>query len=124
MINPSRLRPSDRMIGKFSIAFSATTVVIFVYLFFMKSENFFWPLRLIAIVALGFFIGFVEGALFGSSRYKLIGIGSFCGLFFLWLPSVLVTYGFSLMFVPVLLGYAAIFAIGARTSSFLIRRKT
>lgn len=50
--------------------------------------------------------------------------GAFGGAFTLWLPVVLVTYGFALVAVPVFVAHAIAVAIGVSAASLLRRRRS
>jgi len=43
-----------------------------------------------------------------------VGMGAFFGLLILWLPVVLVTYGFALIGLPLLVGFGMLVFFGAK----------
>lgn len=52
-----------------------------------------------------------------------IGVASFCGAFTLWLPAVLVTYGFALMATPLIVAYSLMVVLGISLSACVRKAK-
>lgn len=72
-----------------------------------------WRLSLGAL-AYGLVLGFVAQLCFRQPLPKVeVAVASFCGAFTLFLPVVVVTYGFALMAMPVFIAYSATVVIGA-----------
>ena len=72
----------------------------------------------ISALAYGLVLGFVVQI---CVREKLpmrrVGLAAFLGAFTLWLPVVLVTYGFALAATPIFLGYAGAVVLGVFAAS-------
>jgi hypothetical protein len=51
-----------------------------------------------------------------------IGVASFCGSYVLWLPVVLVTYGFALAATPIFIAYAAAIVAGSTLATLVQER--
>jgi hypothetical protein len=72
------------------------------------------PLTVAAACLLGLTIGCVMGSTFKTAAPRPVAIGAFAAALILWLPVVVVTYGFALLGVPLLVAYAACVQAGAR----------
>jgi len=71
----------------------------------------------------GFTVGFSVQILVHQSVPLLrISMASFWAAFTLWLPVVLVSYGFALMATPLVAAYGAIVGLGAYAAAALNRR--
>ena len=66
------------------------------------------------LYALGFLLGCVQGQLFGREHVKAVGYGALAAVLLLWTPIVVVTYGFALLGIPLVIAYAACVAAGAK----------
>ena len=64
------------------------------------------------VVAVG--AGYAQGRMMGHQYFVSIGCGALLALLLMWAPLVVLTYGFALMGVPVLMALAACAAWGAR----------
>ena len=71
---------------------------------------------LLAFAACSAGAGMILGRVFGSGYANSIGIGAMLALLLLWTPVVVVTYGFALAGIPILVAYAYCFVLGARRS--------
>lgn len=80
-----------------------------------------WPglVRLGGFAVTGFAAGLAQGRLFGSAYARHIAVGAFVGLLILWIGPTIISYGFALLFVPVLAVYAWVIGYGARCSYWL-----
>jgi hypothetical protein len=66
-----------------------------------------WRLS-IGALAYGLLLGFAVQLCFRQPLPKVeVVVASFCGAFTLWLPVVVVTYGFALMATPVFIAYSS-----------------
>jgi hypothetical protein len=78
-----------------------------------------WRLSVGALVY-GLILGFLAQLFFDEPLPKRrVATAAFLGALTLWLPVVLVTYGFALAATPVLIAYAAAAAIGAYAAVLL-----
>lgn len=68
------------------------------------------------IFAIGLCIGIATGWLFEKQKPWIVGVTAFITVCIIWAPSVLVTYGFSLLGMPLLIAYAIVVTIGAQYS--------
>jgi len=107
----------DKMaaIGVFSTVVSLLTV----FLNYTCLENFSGTVRISAIVASALAIGICQGFFFERVWHKAIGIGTFVGISILWTPVVAVTYGFALLYLPLLTAFAVLAFFGARLGANL-----
>lgn len=78
-----------------------------------------WRLS-VGALAYGLALGFVVQLCFRQPLPKLaVAVASFLGAFTLWLPVVVVTYGFALMATPVFIAYSLTVVLGAYLASLL-----
>jgi hypothetical protein len=103
------------MIGVFSTVVSLLTV----FINYTCLENFSGTVRICAIVASALAIGICQGFFFERVWHKVIGIGTFVGISILWTPVVVVTYGFALLYLPLLAAFAILAFFGARLGANL-----
>lgn len=89
---------------------------LFAYISFMYFEEYSGVVRIGALVLAGIAAGIAQGALFGERFYMTIGVGALLGALVMWAPIVMVTYGFALLGLPVLMAYAACVGVGAKFS--------
>lgn len=76
-----------------------------------------WPLVLSAL-AYGFVLGFaIQSCLRQPLPKRRVAVASFCGSFVLWLPVVVVSYGFALAATPVFLAYSTAVIAGLYLAS-------
>lgn len=103
----------------FSVVCSFVASVLCVYFLLFNSEA--WPAwaKLGALAAAAFAAGTIQGKLIGGEYVKTAVLGAFLGVLLLWTPVVLVTYGFALLALPLLIAYAAIVGAGVRCSTRL-----
>ena len=81
------------------------------------------PMRIAGLFLFGFAVGFCVQILVREAVPLLrISMASFWAAFTLWLPVVLVTYGFALMGIPILIAYGAVVGLGAYAAGALNRR--
>jgi hypothetical protein len=72
----------------------------------------------------GIVLGLVVQLCVRQSLPKLrIGIASFCGSFALWLPVVVVTYGFAIKATPFFVAYAAAVVLGIYAAVLIQRSR-
>ena len=90
-----------------------------VLLIYTSLELFPGTVTVLAIVVCGFVIGLGQGWLIQPSQHRTIGMATFVGVLILWLPVVLVSYGFALLAVPLLAAFAQLVFFGARQGSHL-----
>ena len=82
------------------------------------------PMRIAGLFLFGFAVGFCVQILVRDALPLLrISMASFWAAFTLWLPVVLVTYGFALMGTPILMTYGAVVGLGAYAAA-AVNRKT
>lgn len=79
----------------------------------------------LALWALGY--GLLLGAVVQSCvcevlPWRKVALGALLGSGILWIPVVLVTYGFAFMVTPIFFAYAASTLLGARLALFVRRR--
>lgn len=80
-------------------------------------------MRIAGLYLVGFAAGFCIHILVREAVPLMrIGMASFWAAFTLWLPIVLVTYGFALMGIPILIAYGAVVGLGAYAAGALNRR--
>lgn len=81
------------------------------------------PMRIAGLFLFGFAVGFCVQILVREAIPLLrISMASFWAAFTLWLPVVLLTYGFALMGIPILMSYGAVVGLGAYAAAALNRR--
>ena len=81
-----------------------------------------WRLSL-CVFTYGVVLGFVlQLSLDQPLPRARIAVASFCGSFVLWLPVVLVTYGFALAATPIFIAYAATVVAGTALASLAQKR--
>ena len=104
-----------RLIGAFS------AVVSFFAAFFVCTsfENFSGMVRVSAVVAAALAIGACQGLFIERQWHKAVGLGTFVGMFILWLPVIAVTYGFALLALPLLAAFAVLVFYGAKLGARL-----
>jgi hypothetical protein len=98
---------------------SAAITLIVAYANYVGLENFSGVARLLAIFLSAVAMGVGLGFFVQRSRHKIIAVGAFLGLCILWLPVVVVTYGFVLMGLPLLVAFAVLVLLGAKTGANL-----
>lgn len=91
------------------------------YLSFLLLDDFPDVLRIVGIIVAGFAAGMAQGALFGASCGIPIGVGAMFGAMLLWTPVVIITYGFALLGLPLLLAYACCVYLGVQCSARVYR---
>jgi hypothetical protein len=84
------------------------------YLVYITLENYSGLLHGLAFLVAAFLVGGLLGSLAGTKASQAIGIGAFIGALVLWSPVLLVTYGFALLFLPVLALFAGVVVLGAK----------
>jgi hypothetical protein len=82
-------------------------------------EDFSGIVRLVAIILSALAIGICQGFFVERAGHRAIGIGAFFGLLILNLPVVVVTYGFALMALPLLVAFALLVFFGAKIGADL-----
>lgn len=87
-------------------ALGAAMSILALWIVHIKLESFSLPVRLAAVVVSGVAIGMGLGFSFDRRWHKAISRGAFIGIFIVWLPVLVVTYGFALIALPLLLAYA------------------
>jgi uncharacterized membrane protein len=95
-------------------ALSAVLSFLAVFLIYMSFDNFSAMVNLFAIVLCGLGIGIIQGFFIKRPQHRTIGIATFVGILILWLPVVLVSYGFALLALPLLAAFAMLVFFGAR----------
>jgi hypothetical protein len=103
------------LIGTFS-AFVSVLTAVFLY---TALENFSGIAKLCVVVLSGLIIGTVQGFFIEKSWHRAIGIGTFAGPLILWLPVVIVTYGFALLGLPLLAAFSTLVLFGAKLGAKL-----
>lgn len=98
---------------------SAILSFLAVFLIYTSLEHFPGTVTVLAIVVCGFVIGLGQGWFVQPPQHRTIGMATFVGLLILWLPVVLVTYGFALLAVPLLAAFALLVFFGARLGNHL-----
>lgn len=74
----------------------------------------------ISAIAYGLILGFVVQLCFREAFPKMrVGVAAFCGAYTLWIPVILVTYGFALTATPVFVGYAGAVMLGSHMAVLL-----
>lgn len=102
------------------IGISSAVLSFFVAFFnYTGLENFSGIIRLAAIVSSALAIGICQGFFVQRSGHRTVGIGAFFGLLILWSPVVMVTYGFALMALPLLVAFAMLVSFGAKIGANL-----
>jgi hypothetical protein len=66
----------------------------------------------LAVAITGLSIGMLEGIFIARPLHRAISLGTFIGLLIMWSPVVLVTYGFALLALPLLAGFAVLVRLG------------
>ena len=88
----------------------------------LSSAGKLWML-LAGLMLFGFTLGFAIQVLVRQPVPLMrIAMAAFWAAFTLWLPVVLLTYGFALMGIPLLVAYGAIVGLGACAAAALNRR--
>ncbi|MYM37741.1 hypothetical protein [Duganella qianjiadongensis] len=100
-------------------ALSAVLGFLALYLVYIKLENFSAPVMLAAVCLSGVVIGAGQGFFLDRRWHKVIGNGTFIGIFILCLPAVAATYGFALLVLPLLVAYAWLVLASARFGASL-----
>lgn len=93
---------------------SAVASFLAVLLIYVSLENFSGVAKAFAIVLSALTIGIFQGIFIKREWHRAIGIGTFSGIFILWLPVVAVTYGFALLALPLLMAFALLVFFGAK----------
>ena len=102
------------------IGISSAVISLFVAFFNYRSlENFSGIVRLVAIVLSALVIGMCQGFFVQRSGHRAVGMGAFFGLLILWLPVVLVTYGFAIIGLPLLAVFGMLVFFGAKIGANL-----
>jgi hypothetical protein len=101
----------EALVCMFSMALSPA--IAFLYYFYF--EQMAAAMAIAGLILVAFATGALQATLFGGRSYKAIGAGAFLGASVLWMPVVVVTYGFALLGLPLLAAYAAVVALGAKT---------
>lgn len=102
------------------IAISSAAISLFIaYCNYIALENFSGTIRLFAIVLSALAVGVCQGIFVQRDKHRAVGIGAFFGLLTLWLPVIVVTYGFALMALPLLAAFAMLVFYGARIGASL-----
>ncbi|MFD2367669.1 hypothetical protein [Pseudoduganella sp. GCM10020061] len=112
----------SRMRHAAGFGLSFFTAAALMYLFFGYSHLVPGEIALVAIPLVAVCAGYLQGMVLGHQYYVSIGCGSFLALLAMWVPVVVVTYGFALMGVPVLVVLAGCAAWGAQLSKELARK--
>ena len=71
-------------------------------------------MTIVAVALLGFSVGCALGSAFRTATALPVALGAFGAALIMWTPVVVVTYGFALLGLPLLIGYAACVGAGAR----------
>lgn len=100
-------------------ASSAVANPLAAFIAYTAFENFSGSVQWLAVVMTGLLTGMLEGIFIGRPWHRAIGIGTFIGTLILWSPVVLVTYGFALLALPLLAGFAALAWVGAKLGNNL-----
>lgn len=98
---------------------SAVISLSVAYFNYTMLENFSGIVRLMAIVLSALATGMGLGFFVQAEGQRSVGLGAFLGLLILWSPVVVVTYGFALMAVPLLAGFALLVFFGAKMGTRL-----
>ena len=98
---------------------SAAISLCVAYCNYTGLENFSGTVRLIAAMISALAVGICQGFFIQRSGHRDVGMGTFFGLLTLWLPVVVVTYGFALMALPLLAIFAMLVFYGARIGANL-----
>ena len=102
------------------IGISSAVISLFVGFFnYAGLENFSGIVRLVAIVLSALAIGVCQGFFVQRAGHRAVGMGAFFGLLILWLPVVVVTYGFALMALPLLAAFSMLVFFGAKVGAHL-----
>jgi hypothetical protein len=98
---------------------SAAISLCVAYCNYVALENFSGAVRLFSIVLCALAVGVCQGVFVQRAEHKAVGMGAFFGLLTLWLPVIVVTYGFALMALPLLAAFAMLVFYGARVGANL-----
>ena len=102
------------------IGIASAAISLFVaYCNYIALENFSGTVRLFAIVLSALVVGVCQGVFVQRAEHRAVGMGAFFGLLALWLPVIVVTYGFALMALPLLAAFAMLVFYGARIGARL-----
>jgi hypothetical protein len=113
MATPAGSGPSgDRVF--FVAVGSAALTMLGAFLIYVLLEKLPGIVQLSALVPLALCLGVGLGRLAGGQTFKAAGVGAFVGMLVLWTPVVFATYGFGLLYLPLLALYALIVSWGAK----------
>lgn len=69
-------------------------------------------------IAAALVLGMIEGLLIRRPHLSVVIVGTLLGGLLMWIPMVVMTYGFALMGIPLLAAFAVFVWFGARIGSF------
>jgi len=69
-------------------------------------------------IAAALVLGMIEGLLIRRPNLSVVIVGTLLGGLLMWIPMVVMTYGFALMGIPLLAAFAVFVWFGARIGSF------
>ena len=98
---------------------SAAMSLCVAYCNYITLENCSGAVRLFAIVLSALAVGVCQGLFVQKSEHRVVAMGAFLGLLSLWLPVIVVTYGFALMALPLFAAFAMLVFYGARIGASL-----